>query len=106
TLIGERIIASADALTGVAALVRSSHERWDGGGYPDGLRGGDIPLGSRIVSVCDAYDAMTSDRPYQAALGPDAALTELRRCAGGQFDPGVVDAFCRVAERDGAAVTG
>ena len=65
TIIGERILLSAPALRPVARLVRSSHERWDGGGYPDGLAGEDIPLGSRIVAVCDAFDAMTTDRPYR-----------------------------------------
>src|SRR4051794_26291311 len=96
TVIGERILGAAIALRPVATLVRASHEHYDGNGYPDGLRGEEIPLGARIVSVCDAYDAMTSDRPYQRALDPDAALAELRRCAGTQFDPAVVEAFCRV----------
>ena len=95
-LIGERIVRSAPSLSRVAELVRSTHERFDGQGYPDRLRADAIPLGARIVSVCDAYDAMTSDRPYQRALGPDEALAELRRCAGTQFDPAVVEAFCRV----------
>jgi diguanylate cyclase (GGDEF)-like protein len=97
TLIGERILGAAVALRPVATLVRSSHEHFDGTGYPDGLHGQDIPLGARIVSVCDAYDAMTSDRPYQARMSHDDALAELRRCAGTQFDPDVVDAFCRVS---------
>jgi diguanylate cyclase (GGDEF)-like protein len=97
TLIGERILGAAVALRPVATLVRASHEHFDGNGYPDGLRGGDIPLGARIVSVCDAYDAMTSDRPYQRSLSPAEAIDELRRCAGTQFDPVVVDAFCRVS---------
>jgi two-component system cell cycle response regulator len=96
TIIGERILGAAVALRPVATLVRASHEHYDGNGYPDGLRGEEIPLGARIVSVCDAYDAMTSDRPYQRALDRDAALAELRRCAGTQFDPDVVEAFCRV----------
>ena len=78
----------------VAALVRSSHERYDGGGYPDGLAGEEIPLGARIVAVCDAYDAMITDRAYRAAHDADEALAELRRCAGTQFDPAVVEAFC------------
>jgi two-component system, cell cycle response regulator len=99
TIIGERILGAALALRPVAALVRPSHEHYDGNGYPDGLRGDEIPLGSRIVSVCDAYDAMTSERPYQRALTPDDALAELRRCAGTQFDPVVVAALCRVSER-------
>jgi diguanylate cyclase (GGDEF)-like protein len=102
TIIGERILGAAIALRPVATLVRASHEHYDGNGYPDGLRGREIPLGARIVSVCDAYDAMTSDRPYQRSLGHDDALAELRRCSGTQFDPAVVDAFCRVSERQTA----
>jgi diguanylate cyclase (GGDEF)-like protein len=93
TLIGERILLAAPALTPVATLVRASHERWDGTGYPDGLARDAIPVGARIVAVCDAYDAMVSDRTYRAAMPADAALAELRRCAGTQFDPAVVDAF-------------
>jgi diguanylate cyclase (GGDEF)-like protein len=93
TIIGERIIAAAPALAPVAKLVRSSHERWDGGGYPDGLAGEDIPLGARIIAVCDSFDAMVSDRPYSAALSVDEAVAELQRCAGTQFDPAVVAAF-------------
>jgi HD-GYP domain-containing protein (c-di-GMP phosphodiesterase class II) len=94
TLVGERILAAAPALKTVAALVRASHERWDGGGYPDALAGEEIPLGARIVAVCDAFDAMVSDRSYRQAMTTDRALAELRRCSGSQFDPGVVDAFC------------
>jgi diguanylate cyclase (GGDEF)-like protein len=93
TVIGERIIGAAPALMRVAALVRASHERWDGGGYPDGLRADAIPLGARIVAVADAFDAMTSPRPYSLPRRPDAALAELRICAGAQFDPDVVAAF-------------
>jgi diguanylate cyclase (GGDEF)-like protein len=96
TLIGERILTAAPALSAVGPLVRSSHERYDGEGYPDRLAGEEIPLGARIVAVCDAYDAMTSDRSYRAAMEPEQAIAELRRCAGSQFDPKVVDAFCRV----------
>ena len=96
TVIGERILAAAPALRGVAALVRSSHERWDGGGYPDRLPGEEIPLGARIVAVCDAYHAMTSERPYSRGMTHDEAIAELRLCAGTQFDPAVVDAFVRV----------
>jgi diguanylate cyclase (GGDEF)-like protein len=99
TLIGERIIAAAPALTRVAALVRHSHERWDGGGYPDAIAGREIPLGARIVAVADAFDAMTSPRPYSRPRLPEAALDELERCAGSQFDPDVVAAFA-VAWRD------
>jgi two-component system cell cycle response regulator len=93
TIIGERIVAAAPALRPVAALVRSSHERWDGGGYPDALAGEEIPLGARIVSVCDAFDAMVADRPYRAGMDADEALIELERCSGSQFDPAVVAAF-------------
>jgi two-component system cell cycle response regulator len=102
TLIGERILGAAVALRPVARLVRSSHERWDGSGYPDGLAGVEIPLGARIVTACDAYDAMTSDRPYQRSLGHEEAVAELRRCAGTQFDPAVVEAFCRLSARETA----
>ncbi|MBI5104936.1 MAG: diguanylate cyclase [Solirubrobacterales bacterium] len=98
TVMGERILGAAPALRPVARLVRSSHERWDGAGYPDGLAGEAIPLGARIVAVCDAYDAMTTDRPHRRAVGMDEALAELRRCAGTQFDPAVVAHFCAVAE--------
>jgi diguanylate cyclase (GGDEF)-like protein len=96
TVIGERILTSAPALHGAARIVRSSHERWDGTGYPDGLAGSDIPLGARVIFACDAYDAMTSDRPYQAARESAVALAELRSCAGSQFDPEVVEALARV----------
>jgi diguanylate cyclase (GGDEF)-like protein len=93
TVIGERIVSAAPALAEVAVLVRSSHERYDGGGYPDRLAGEAIPIGARIISVCDAFDAMTADRSYRAALTPQDALAELRRCAGSQFDPRVVEVF-------------
>jgi two-component system cell cycle response regulator len=82
----------------VAKLVRASHERYDGRGYPDQLAGDDIPLGARIVAVCDAYHAMTSDRPYRKAMPAQNALLELRRCAGLQFDPDVVKAFCKLVD--------
>jgi diguanylate cyclase (GGDEF)-like protein len=96
TLVGDRILSAAPALEGVAKLVRSSHERWDGLGYPDRLMGDEIPLGARIVAVCDAYHAMISNRPYRSAISHGAALEELSSCAGQQFDPAVVDAFVRV----------
>jgi HD-GYP domain-containing protein (c-di-GMP phosphodiesterase class II) len=76
-------------------MVRSSHERWDGGGYPDGLAGQAIPLGARIIAVCDSFDAMVSARPYAPSLTSDDAIAELQACAGTQFDPNIVDAFVR-----------
>jgi two-component system, cell cycle response regulator len=93
TVIGERILGAAPALRQVARIVRSTHERWDGGGYPDGISGEQIPLGARIVAVCDAYEAMMSDRPYRPALSPELAVEELHAHAGTQFDPDVVEVF-------------
>ena len=95
TLLGERILSAATALRPVARIVRSSHERWDGRGYPDGLAGETIPLAARIVAVCDAYDAMVSDRVYREALSPAAARQELMAEAGRQFDPQVVEIFLK-----------
>ena len=93
TVLGERILNAAPALRPVGSLVRSTHERWDGGGYPDGLAGEEIPLGARIVAVCDAYESMVSDRAYRKALGHEYACEELQRESGRQFDPAVVVAF-------------
>jgi HD-GYP domain-containing protein (c-di-GMP phosphodiesterase class II) len=92
-------------LSSAGQVVRSSHEHWDGGGYPDGLSGTEIPLEARIVACCDAYHAMTTDRPYRNALPVESALAELRRHAGSQFDPHVAEALIRVVERmrDGRA---
>ncbi len=86
-VIGERILANVPGLEAVALAVRHEHERWDGDGYPDGLVGAEIPLASRIVLACDAWNALQSDRPYRAALPREDALAELRRCSGTQFDP-------------------
>jgi diguanylate cyclase (GGDEF)-like protein len=94
TIIGERILDADPMLQPVARLVRASHERWDGGGYPDGLAGTAIPLAARIIAACDALDAMTSDRCYQGARSLVDALSEMRRCAGTQFDPEVVESLC------------
>jgi two-component system, cell cycle response regulator len=103
TVIGERIASGAPALVGVAKMIRSSHERWDGRGYPDALAGDDIPLGAQIVFVCDAYSAMTTERPYAAALSEAEALAELRRHSGTQFSPVVVDAFLRAVAQEQVA---
>jgi two-component system, cell cycle response regulator len=101
TLIGERILNTDPVMAPVARLVRASHERWDGAGYPDGLAGGEIPLAARIIAACDALDAMTSERCYQSARPLPEALAELRRCAGTQFDPAVVDALCARLDAEG-----
>lgn len=106
TLIGQRILGAAPALRPVGEIVRSTHENWDGTGYPDGLVGESIPLAARIIAVCDAYSAMTSDRPYRAARTRGEAVAELRRCAGRQFDRQVVELFCAVlADEDEPAAS-
>ncbi len=102
TIIGERILQAAPSLVGVAELVRSSHERYDGSGYPDRLRGDQIPIGARIIAVCDSFDAMCTDRTYRSGKSEAAAEAELRRCSGTQFDPVVVDAFLAARHEDAA----
>jgi diguanylate cyclase (GGDEF)-like protein len=93
TLIGQRILEPIPFFSGIHRLVRWAHERWDGAGYPDGMAGEDIPLGARIICACDAFHAMTSDRPYRAAMPLSEALAEIGRHAGTQFDPRVVEAL-------------
>jgi HD-GYP domain-containing protein (c-di-GMP phosphodiesterase class II) len=90
---GAEMLCRIPGLKRVSRIVRHAHERWDGDGYPDRLREASIPLASRIIFACDAYNAMTSDRPYRDALRPWIAISELREGAGGQFDPEVVDAL-------------
>ena len=98
TVVGEEMLDRVGGVLGnVGALVRSCHERYDGGGYPDGLVGEEIPLVARIVCCCDAYSAITADRPYRERRTAAEALAELKRCAGAQFDPIVVAALERVA---------
>jgi diguanylate cyclase (GGDEF)-like protein len=92
-VIGERILRAIPGLGGVAKIVRHEHERWDGKGYPDGIAGEQIPIGARIILACDAYHAMTSDRPYRAAMTHTDAVAELTRNAGSQFDPNVAEAL-------------
>jgi putative nucleotidyltransferase with HDIG domain len=105
TVVGERILLAAGLHGTVLGFVRSSHERFDGAGYPDGLAGETIPLGARIIAVCDAYESMTSPRPYRPMpMTSDGACLELMRSSGTQFDPVVVDALCRsLLLRDRAA---
>ena len=94
--IGARILQPVPFFAELVPLVRSSHERWDGRGYPEGLRGDEIPLGSRVIAVCDAFHAMTEDRVYRKALTLDDAMSEIDRCAGSQFDPGCAQALLDV----------
>ena len=101
SVMGQRMLERRPELLAIAPLVRATHERWDGLGYPDGLRGPAIPLPSRIVAVCDAFDAMTRPRSYRRSISVTAALDELQECAGTQFDPGVVDGVLRAARRPG-----
>jgi len=104
TIEGEALLTRVGGLLGeVGVIVRSCHERWDGKGYPDGLLADDIPLVARIVAACDAYNAMTTDRPYRRALSEEQALGELRANAGTQFDPQVVRALIEVVSRTPAA---
>jgi HD-GYP domain-containing protein (c-di-GMP phosphodiesterase class II) len=105
TIEGERLLQRVGGLLGeIGSIVRSCHERWDGAGYPDGLFGESIPLIARIVCCCDAYDAMTNDRPYRPAFTPEAALEEIRVNSGTQFDPKVVAALLAVASLPGGIV--
>ena len=98
TIEGEKMLEQVGGLLGeVGRLVRSCHEHYDGSGYPDGIVGEDIPLVARIVCCCDAFHAMTSDRPYRKALSQDVALAELLANSGTQFDPQVVSALTAVA---------
>src|SRR5205085_3985201 len=101
---GERLLAVTPAMEPVARLVRASHARFDGAGYPDRRVGEEIPLGARIIAVCDAFYAMTNDRPYRSGTGAADAYSRLRKDAGGQFDPGVVDAVGTVLAAGQAGV--
>jgi HD-GYP domain-containing protein (c-di-GMP phosphodiesterase class II) len=103
--VGERILRPIRSLSAILPIVRHHHERWDGRGYPDGLVERAIPLGARIVSVCDAYRAMTEDRPYRKALPEAQARSELEGGAGKQFDPDCVAALFRVLDRRDATAT-
>lgn len=105
TVIGERILLGSPMLRSVSKIVRSTHEHFDGSGYPDRLAGDAIPLPARVIAVCDAWHALTNDRPYRGALPRDAARAELVRCAGAQFDPAVVAALIEVLALAGARVT-
>jgi HD-GYP domain-containing protein (c-di-GMP phosphodiesterase class II) len=95
---GVEIVGPIELLDQVKEIILHHHERYDGGGYPDGLRGEEIPLGARVLAVVDAYSSMVSDRPYRPALSEEEAVEELRQCKGTQFDPNVVDRFINLLE--------
>ena len=97
--LGEKILEPIDRLAEVRPIVRACHERYDGRGYPDGKAGDEIPIEARIIFTCDAFHAMTSDRPYRKRMPDEAAIKQLREHAGSQFDPDVVDAFIRVVKK-------
>jgi putative two-component system response regulator len=103
--IGAAIVETHEGMAGIARIVRHHHERWDGAGYPDRIAGRDIPLGARIMTVVDAWSAMTTDRVYRARITEDEAWLELRRHAGRQFDPAVVEAFAAEVDRPPLART-
>ena len=99
--VGGRILSRFPAFAAISRIVQHHHEHFDGSGYPDGLRGTDIPLGSRIILVADAFDAMTTRRAYRDVISLQEAVRELQSCAGRQFDPTVVDAFVQIIGRRG-----
>ena len=103
TAVGQRILTATPTLVSVASLVRSTNERWDGTGYPDGLAGDAIPLAARVIAATKAFVAMTSERPYRIALSPADALVEVRRVSGSQLDPAVVEALEDVVAAAAAA---
>jgi HD-GYP domain-containing protein (c-di-GMP phosphodiesterase class II) len=104
--IGVRILAGIPFLKDALEIVRSHHERWDGKGYPRGLKGEDIPLGARVFAVADSFDAMTSDRPYRSAMSIEAALEELEAGSGGQFWPPAVEAFVSIPSEEVEEIVG
>jgi HD-GYP domain-containing protein (c-di-GMP phosphodiesterase class II) len=99
--IGVRMLSGIDFLADVLPVIRHHHERWDGNGYPKGLAGDAIPLGARIVAVCDAFDAMVSDRPYRRAMSVDDAYAEILACSGTQFDPKCAAVLTEVIKKMG-----
>ena len=100
-VVGAHIVTPIRVLGEAVDVVRFHHERYDGSGYPHGLQGDDIPLSARIFSVVDAFDAITSDRPYRPAREPEVATAEILRCSGTQFDPEIVEAFVILMDEEG-----
>jgi len=100
TLMGKQIIDQIHFLRDIVPLVYYHHENYDGTGYPERIKGDHIPLGARILAIADAYDAMTSDRPYRKALSQEEAVKELKRCGGTQFDPALVEVFIKALEEN------
>ena len=98
--IGYRIAAASPELSNIANAILYHHEHWDGNGYPHGLKGKEIPITSRIIGVVDAYDAMTNDRIYHAAISKEKAIEEIINCSGKQFDPEVVKVFLKMMVED------
>lgn len=102
--IGAGVLEISQSLRHLAPLIKFHHERWDGNGYPTGLKGEEIPVESRILAICDSVEAMASDRPYHKAMSLDAIVTEIKRCSGSQFDPKIVEVFCEILEEEGHAL--
>ena len=98
-VIGAEVVEEVKFLQDISPIIRHHHEAWDGSGYPDGISGDKIPLGSRIIAVCTAYDAMIHDRPYRAAIDENKAISNIRADAGTRYDPAVVDAFLRILKK-------
>jgi len=96
--IGYKILSTSNTTAEIGKFVLHHHERWDGKGYPDGLKGENIPIISRIIAIADSYDVMVNERPYKTAMKKKDAVAELRRCAGTQFDPNLVESFIKIIE--------